>query len=533
MSVSGFDPKKVDADRILKIIMDYLPLLVSVSDRDLMIRQLTSMGRDIVDADRCSLWFADYDNNEIFTKVADGIGEIRIPLKSGLVGYAITREYPVISNDVYSDERFYREVDVSTGYKTKNLIAIPVRSSENEIIGAVEVVNKKGGADFTEGDLMLLFVTASITGRMLESFHAHDVLKTIFRFATMVADENNIDRLLLLLADFARDILNADRCTLWLSDVERQELWTVVAHGVTSLRIPLHSGFVGYAVANNTPIISNDPQSDQRFNPEVDKITGYSTESIIAIPIKTIQNDVIGAMQCINKKSLSKRFHQADLEKLLLVGGYAAQTLEVTGLYKEIEDTQKEVVFTLGTACEFRSRETSNHVKRVAEYSRFFAFEYGLEIGEAELIKEASPLHDIGKIAIPDSILNKPGPLTVEEFDIMKTHTQIGYDMLSFSKRAILKTAAIIANEHHEKWDGTGYPKGKAGESIHVYGRICALSDVFDALGSDRCYKKAWELDKILELFKEEKGKHFEPKLVDIFFQNVDAFLFLREQYKD
>ncbi|MBF0558331.1 MAG: GAF domain-containing protein [Nitrospirae bacterium] len=531
--MKGFDPDKFDSAAILKIIMGYLPTLIRVPDHDTMVRQLTSMGRDIVDAERCSLWFADYDKNEIYTEVADGIGQIRMPLKTGLVGYAMSHEHPVISNDVYSDERFYREVDLQTGYKTANLMAIPLRSSEDEIIGAVEVVNKKGGADFTESDLMLLFVTASITGRMLESFNTQDVLKTIFRFATRIANEINVNKLLLLLADFARDLLNADRCTLWLSDLERRELWTIVAHGVSSLRMPLHSGFAGYAVTNNTPVISNDPLKDPRFNPEVDKVTGYSTESIIAIPIRTIQNDVLGAMQCINKKSLSKKFKETDIEKLFLVGEYAAQTLEVTGLYKEIEDTQKEIVLTLGTACEFRSKETSNHVKRVAEYSKLLALEYGLEVEEVEVIKQASPLHDIGKIAIPDSILNKPGPLTVDEYEIMKTHAQIGFDMLCVSKRKILETAAIIAGEHHEKWDGTGYPKGKAGEEIHICGRISALADVFDALGSDRCYKNAWEIDKILKLFEEERGKHFEPKLVDIFFRNIDALLFLREQFKD
>jgi len=529
----NFNFNQADAGRILNIILSYLSNISSETDREKMAGLLSDMSRDLVNADRCSFWLIDIDKNELYTKISDASKEIRIPLSSGIIGYSITNDTPVISNNAYSDERFLRDIDARTGYSTRNIIAIPVKNNENEIIGAFEVLNKKDGSDFNENDLLLLSITASIAGKLLESFSTHDILETIFKSATKIANETNIDRLLLLLADLARDMLGADRCTLWLADRERQELWTKVAHGLSSIRIPLKSGFVGYAVTNNTPIICNDPYNDGRFNADVDKTTGYSTKSIISIPVKTIQNDVLGAIQCINKKSKTKNFKDNDLDKLMLVGGYAAQTLELTGLYKEIEDTQKEIIFTLGTACEFRSKETSNHVKRVAEYSILLAMEYGLDIEDAERVKQASPMHDIGKIAIPDAILNKPGKLTPEEFDIMKTHAQIGCDMLAVSKRKTLSMAAIIAGEHHEKWDGTGYPKGKSGEDIHIYGRISALADVFDALGSDRCYKKAWDMDKILELFREQKGKHFDPKLIDIFFANLDMFIYIREHYKD
>ncbi|MBI5213788.1 MAG: GAF domain-containing protein [Nitrospirae bacterium] len=528
-----FNLTQTDANSILGVILDYSSRISSETNREEIIHLLTGMGRDIVNADRCSFWLVDTDKNEIFTKIADSVEEIRIPLSSGIVGYSITNDTPVISNNAYSDERFLKDIDARTGYSTRNIIAIPIKNSDNETIGSFEALNKKDGSDFNENDLMLLSITISIAGKLLESFNTHDILETIFKSATRIANETNIDKLLLLLADLARDILNADRCTLWLADRERQELWTKVAHGLSSVRMPLQSGFAGYAVTNNTPVICNDPYNDNRFNPDVDRETGYSTKSIISIPIKTIQNDVLGAIQCINKKSQIQKFKENDLDKLMLVGGYAAQTLEVTGLYKEIEDTQKEIIFTLGTACEFRSKETSNHVKRVAEYSIILALEYGLDMEEAERIKQASPMHDIGKIAIPDAILNKPGKLTPEEFEIMKTHAQIGCDMLAVSKRKTLSTAAVIAGEHHEKWDGTGYPKGKSGEDIHIYGRISALADVFDALGSERCYKKAWDTDKILELFKEQKGRHFEPKLIDIFFANLDMFLYIREQYRD
>ncbi|WP_418641128.1 response regulator [Sulfurimonas sp. ST-27] len=206
---------------------------------------------------------------------------------------------------------------------------------------------------------------------------------------------------------------------------------------------------------------------------------------------------------------------------------------EVVKVHQELEETQKEIIYTMGEIGESRSQETGNHVKRVAEYSKLLALLAGLGEKNANLLFIASPMHDIGKVAIPDAILNKPGRHTSEEFEIMKTHAEIGFNILKASKRPTLRAAAVVAYTHHEKWDGSGYPRGKKGNEIHIFGRITAIADVFDALGSDRVYKKAWELEKILALFKEEKGKHFDPKLVDLFFDNLDKFLAIRDKFKD
>ena len=202
-------------------------------------------------------------------------------------------------------------------------------------------------------------------------------------------------------------------------------------------------------------------------------------------------------------------------------------------LHRELEDTQRELIYRLGEVGETRSKETGNHVKRVANYSKLLAKKAGMEEDEATRLFAASPMHDIGKIGIPDSILNKPGKLSDEEWIVMKSHASIGFDILKGSEREILKAAAIIAYTHHEKWDGSGYPKGLKEEEIHLYGRITAIADVFDALGSDRVYKKSWPLEKILDFFMMQKGKHFDPNLIDLFMSNLDEFLLIRDKYKD
>lgn len=209
---------------------------------------------------------------------------------------------------------------------------------------------------------------------------------------------------------------------------------------------------------------------------------------------------------------------------------------DVTELYDlndEIWQTQHEMLSLLGEVGETRSQETGNHVRRVAKYSKLLGELYGLEEDQLRLIYSASPMHDIGKIGIPDAILLKPGKLDSDEYDVMKTHSNIGYDILKNSNRPLLQAAAIIAHEHHEKWDGSGYPNALAGESIHIYGRIIALADVFDALSCDRVYKKAWPMDTIIEFIINERGRHFDPKLVDMFMANIDRFVEIAKEFKD
>lgn len=206
---------------------------------------------------------------------------------------------------------------------------------------------------------------------------------------------------------------------------------------------------------------------------------------------------------------------------------------QIASLNEEIINTQKEIIYTMGEIAETRSKETGNHVKRVAQYSKILALKSGLSEEESEMLKLASPMHDIGKVGIPDHILNKPGKLTVDEFEIMKTHASLGYEMLKHSNKKILQAAAIVSNEHHEKYNGKGYPRGLKGEDIHIYGRITAITDVFDALGSDRVYKKKWNDEDIFQFFKEERGEHFDPKLIDIFFENIDEILAFRDTHQD
>jgi len=204
---------------------------------------------------------------------------------------------------------------------------------------------------------------------------------------------------------------------------------------------------------------------------------------------------------------------------------------EVKKATSRLRESEHEILQMLGKSAEYKDPETNAHTQRVAHYCKLLAKLYGLDESLQDIIFYASPFHDLGKIGIPDSILLKPGKLENDEYEIMKKHSQIGYEILKGSKSKYLKAGGVIAYNHHEKYDGSGYPNGLVGENIPIFGRITAVADVFDALTSTRPYKKAWSLDEAFNLLIKEKEIHFDPKLVDLFVENKDSILVIYNEF--
>ncbi|MDD2721731.1 MAG: two-component system response regulator [Gallionella sp.] len=206
---------------------------------------------------------------------------------------------------------------------------------------------------------------------------------------------------------------------------------------------------------------------------------------------------------------------------------------EVRKATAEILARERETVIRLSKAADSRDPETGAHILRMSHYSKLIAANLGLSEADQELLLEAAPMHDIGKVGIPDNVLLKPGRLDHDEFEIMKRHAIMGYEILNGSSSVMLQAAAQIALGHHEKYDGSGYPYGVKGEDIPIFARICAVADVFDALTSERPYKKAWEDDRAIALLNEGKGSHFDPACVEAFLQNWEAILEIRNRFKE
>ncbi|MBU0936433.1 MAG: HD domain-containing protein [Spirochaetes bacterium] len=199
---------------------------------------------------------------------------------------------------------------------------------------------------------------------------------------------------------------------------------------------------------------------------------------------------------------------------------------------REMATTQRELLLTLSSVVESRSRETANHVARVAELARMLGNLHGLPPEDTDILAAAAPMHDVGKIAVPDAILCKPGPLTSEERALMQKHSTTGYEILHRSERPLLRAAAVIAHEHHERWDGFGYPRGISGEKIALSGRIVAICDVFDALVNPRVYKAAWPIRQVIEQFHKDSGTAFDPDLTRLLLSNIDQAVAINDLWQ-
>jgi putative two-component system response regulator len=277
-------------------------------------------------------------------------------------------------------------------------------------------------------------------------------------------------------------------------------------------------------------------------------LANLSRDDFLPVLVLTAQTDqetrkaalAAGAKDFITKPFLQwevlQRIHNMLLTRLYYKGQRQRADLledEVRARTREIQDTQLEIIRRLGQAADFRDNETGAHVVRVSHYSHILALAAGLSASFAEAILVASPMHDVGKIGIPDNILLKPGKLTPEEFTTMKRHSGLGFKLLSNHPSELMQLGASIALHHHEKWDGSGYPRKLVGEATPIEGRIVALADVFDALTSARPYKEPWPVEKAADLIREQSGLHFDPALAELFIARLNDIVEIMNKFKD
>lgn len=380
-------------------------------------------------------------------------------------------------------------------------------------------------------------------------------LEIIIELFNSFSKVQSLNELLELVIDASRKIANCDAATIYLkNDEEMLEfsysksfyLSSIYSEEVVQeifkpfqLKIDENS-IAGYCALSRKKInISNIKKLDSvvkfKYNDYWDKKYGYNTISMLTVPLENNQNDLIGVLQLINAKEIGtekiiqfeKRI-ESIIETLARQSAIAIYNFQLTN---KLYISQVETILKLGIASEYKDKETYNHIKRMSEYSKLLAYKVKNSRTYSENVRLASMMHDIGKIGIPDSILLKPSGLDENERKIMQKHTIYGAMILKDSEAFVLQLAARIALTHHEKWDGTGYPLGLKGESIPLEGRIVALADVFDALSSKRVYKEALNIEECKKFLIEEKGKHFDPDLVDIFIEMLPEILKIRDQY--
>ena len=425
---------------------------------------------------------------------------------------------------------------VMTGYATLETARAAVKE------GAYDYVLKP----FNLSEIKLAVTNALERRRLMTENALLNEISELLNISESIASILDEDELLKFVLSAALSRVGAERGSILKLNKDGKSLRVVESVGIPSdmqnMEVSMEGTISGWVAGNMQPLLVENIKDNPHvatFGFELD------TPSFVSVPIerrscsldKTMVSqtglpNVLAVMNVTDKRG-GGVFSESDLKLLNIIANHTAAAMENARLLKDIEEGQREIIFTLGEIVETRSKETGNHVKRVAEYSKVLARKFGLTHPECEVLRLASPLHDVGKVGIPDAILNKPGKLTPEEYQVIQTHAQLGFDMLKVTKGPVLQSAATIALQHHEKFDGTGYPQKLQGNDIHIFGRITGIADVFDALGVKRVYKEAWDLDRILDLFREERGKHFDPHLTDVFFANLDEIIQIRDAFPD
>lgn len=402
--------------------------------------------------------------------------------------------------------------------------------------------------DFFEGNLdtsILHYEKAKAFGQIEDKYHLlkliqeqlqqaqdkknpsgkRDPLMALLKIGQSVSAETDIDVLLKVIAEETKAAIQADRCSVFLYDKKNNELWSKVALGMDSeeIRFPANKGLAGHVVKTGETINIKDAYLDDRFNPEIDNQTGYKTKTILCMPIKNLKQEIIGAFQVLNK--LNGEFSEEDEDLLIAIGSSAGIALENAQLFKRQQEmfTEQKQVFdsfidTLAASIDARDKITAGHSSRVRLYSGLIARELDLDDRMIELIEKAATLHDIGKIGIRDSVLQKEGKLTEEEYKHIQEHVEITHHILEkIHMSDDFKLVTEIACSHHEKYNGMGYYRQLQGETIHLGGRILAVSDVFDAITSKRHYRDKMPMMNVIGILMKDAGSHFDEKIVDCF----------------
>lgn len=352
-----------------------------------------------------------------------------------------------------------------------------------------------------------------------------DPLIALLKIGQAVSAQTDINELLKVIAEETKAAIQADRCSVFLYDKKNNELWSKVALGMDSqeIRFPANKGLAGHVVKTGETINIKDAYSDERFNKEIDLQTGYKTSTILCMPIKNLNQEIIGAFQVLNK--LNGTFNEEDEDLLIAIGSSAGIALENAQLFKKQQEMfieQKQVfdsfIDTLAASIDARDKITAGHSTRVRLYSSLIASELKLDEKFIEIIEKAATLHDIGKIGIRDSVLQKEGKLTDEEYQHIQEHARITHDILEkIHMSEDFKIVTEIACSHHEKYNGAGYYRKLAGENIHLGGRILAVSDVFDAITSKRHYRDKMPIVNVIDILLKDSGTHFDKNIVDCF----------------
>lgn len=452
---------------------------------------------ECLDADRSTLFLVDWERLELWTKFGEGleVDRISIGMRMGLVGVCVLTRQMVNVANAYENPHFNAKIDEVTGYRTESVLCAPFSNEAGEVVGALQLLNSKTGIFTDENEQ-----EASTTATTLSEID----------FET----DKGIDRAWGFVREL-RESTDCERCSLFLIDREKGDLISLFAEGIEDreIRLNLNLGVAGLVAITGRVLNIPDAYADPRFDKTTDERIGYHTRCIICVPIKNQSGEVLGVVESINKKEGT--FTDADLEFLESLSSFVAIAIENAMLFYEQNRQFKSTLGVLAASIDAKDQLTAGHSKRVTEYAIGIARELGFDETDLDVLGMAALLHDYGKLGTNESILKKPGKLSPEEFEHIKQHVQATRSILEkmyFMRK--YRSVPLIASCHHENLDGTGYSRGLKGSEIPFMSRIITVADVFEALISDRHYRKGYSQEEAFEILEQDVGTKYDENIV-------------------
>jgi len=470
-----------------------------------------------------------HENDKLVFRASVGTGAQKLvgrklPLDEGIAGWVFQSGKTYLSPDVSSDRRWSSRISSELHFPTQNIMAVPLKTT-GRVIGVIEIINKKGRRRFCKEDKEMLEMLAgqlaldvAYATLLSESLHVASHRKTQMELAMVLNSTLNQREVRQQAIEAVTSLLDAEVGSLLLVDEKTKDLFFEVALGekearVKQMRLKMGEGIAGWVAANDQPALINDVQNDPRYFRRAQTITDFVTRNMVCVPVRS-KGMVIGVLQAINKKG-GDSFTEEDLENCWTLSNQVAVALDNAHLYAELKETFLNTAEALAAAVEKRDPYTGGHIRRVVEYSMAIARHMAIPLTDMEDLRLAAVLHDIGKIGIKDTVLLKQARLDHDEIAHMREHPLVGEDILVHIEQ--MKGVRKIMRAHHEKWDGTGYPDGLKGEDIPIHARIIAVADTFDAITTDRPYRKAADWKTAVEEIKRCSGRDYDPVLVEAF----------------
>jgi len=446
-----------------------------------------------------------------------------IPATEGIAGWVIRTGTPYVATDPQRDKKWSRRISNEINFETHDILCVPLKTKRRNI-GAIEVINKEGEEPFGKSDLEALTTLSGQIAVVLENAHLFDhSRRQAQQFATLAELSailnSNLDSKKVQTAamEAITRLLECEVGSLLVVDAEKDELYFEVALGekgdvVKEIRLKMGEGIAGWVAKNAEPVLIPDASKDSRWASRFDKKSKFQTRNMVCVPVCS-HDKVIGVLQAINK--ISKSFDEQDLDLLEALSHPVAIALDNAMLYEEQREMFFETAEALAEAIEKRDLYTGGHTKRVSEYSITIGKYLPLSEEDRNWLHLAAILHDVGKIGVPEDILNKPGRLEKHEYLEMTRHPQYGYEILHHIRK--MDKAVPGMRSHHERYDGKGYPDKIKGETIPLIARIISVADTFDAMTTDRPYRKALSDKEALRELRKYRGEQFDSQVVKAF----------------